>query len=152
LIPLRKRLANTEFEQTKLKVSNEMLNLAFEVRQTFYELIAERKKIKSLQSLLELTSIIRDISSKQIEIGNINTLEFQLAQARFLKAELEFSSSQAEIIRLSEKLKRLLGFAEEICLILPNKLPDIDYYGFDLCTLESIALQERLDLQVARFE
>lgn len=152
LIPLRTRLASTEFEQTKLKVSNEILSLAFDVRETFYELLAEKKKIHFIQSSAELTGIISEISAKKIAIGNVNTLEFQLAKARFLEAELELSSAQAEFIRLREKLNRLLGLNEDICLIFPENLPEVNYFGFDLCALESIALQERLDLQVARFE
>lgn len=152
LIPLRTRLAATEFEQTKLKVSNEILNLAFDVRETYYELVTENKKIKHIESAVELTRIISDIVSKQIDIGNVKPLEFQLAQSRLLEAELELAKSQAEMIRLREKLNRLLGFNEEICLILPEELDEIDYQGFDICILEFIALEERLDLQVARFE
>lgn len=152
LIPLRTRLAATEFEQTKLKVSNEILKLAFEVRETYYELISENKKRIYIKSALELNSINNEIVSKQINIGNVNAFEFQLSQSRLLEAELELAKSQAEIIRLSEKLNRLLGFNEELCLILSDELEGIDYQGFDLCILESIALQERLDLQVARFE
>lgn len=152
LIPLRTRLAATEFEQTKLKVSHEILNLAFDVRETYYELVCEKKKIEYIQSVVELTSINSEIVSKQINIGNVNTLEFQLSQSRLLEAELELAKSQAEIIRLSEKLNRFLGFNEEVCLILPDYLDGIDYQGFDFCTLESIALEERLDLQVARLE
>ena len=152
LIPLRTRLAATEFEKTKLKVSNEILNLAFDVRETYYELVLEKKNISYIQSVVELTSINSEIVSKQINVGNVNTLEFQLSQSRLLEAELELAKSQAEIIRLGEKLNRLLGFNEEVCLILPDYLNGIDYQGFDICTLESIAIEERLDLKVARFE
>jgi len=147
LIPLRTRLAATEFEQTKLKVSNEILNLAFDVRETYYELVSEKKKIRYIKSVVELTSINSDIVSRQINVGNVNTLEFQLSQSRLLEAELDLSKSQAEIIRLTEKLNRLLGFTEDFCLLFPDDLSqEIDYQGFDLCTLESIALEERLDL------
>lgn len=153
LIPLRTKLAAAEFEQTKLRVSHEILNLAFDVRETFYALTAEREKIASIRSSIALTSIHSEIVSKQAAIGNVNILETQLIQSRLLEAELELSKSQAEMIRLSEKLNRLLGFTEDFCLILPENLPrDIDYEGLDLCALESIALEERLDLQVAYFE
>ena len=152
LVPLRTRLASTEFEQTKLKVSNALLDLAFDVRETYYELVAEIKRLHFISSSVELTSIVRDILAKQIRVGNVNILEFQLAEARFLEAELELSRSQVEVIRLKEKLNRLLGFSDEICLNFPIDLPDVDYFGFDLCALESIALEQRLDLQVARFE
>lgn len=152
LIPLRTKLAATEFEQTKLKVSNEILNLAFDVRENYYKLVSEKKKIGYIRSVVELTSINNEIVSKQISVGNVNTLEFQLSQSRLLEAELELAKSQAEIIRLTEKLNRLLGFNEEVCLILPDYLDGVDYQGFDICTLESIAIEERLDLKVARFE
>jgi len=153
LIPLRTKLAATELEQTKLKVSNEILNLAFDVRETYYELAYEREKVKKIQSILEITDIIGSIASKQIAMGNINPLEFQLAKSKSLESELELLESQAEIIRLSEKLQKLLGFECDVCLIFPNEpLKEIDYQGFDLCALESMALQERLDLRVAAVE
>lgn len=153
LIPLRTKLATTEFEQTKLRVSNEILNLAFDVRETYYELIAEQQKTMYIRSIVELESILGEISSKQISIGNVNTLEFQLAQSRFLEAELELSQSLTEIVRLNEKLNRLLGLESDFSLTLPENLPeDFDYQGYDLCALESIAIEERLDIQVARLE
>lgn len=153
LIPLRTRLASTEFEQTKLRVSHEILDVAFEVRETYYELMAEEQKTHYLQSILELTSIISDLSAKQITVGNINKLEFQLDQTKFFEFKIELEQSQAEIIHLREKLKTLMGFSEDVYLMIPKTFSDeIDYQGFDLCILESVALQERLDLQVARFE
>lgn len=152
LIPLRTKLACIEFEKAKLKVSNEILHLAFEVRKTYYELVAERKNIHFLHSMVALKSIINEIASKQETIGNINTLDSQLAQASLLETELQLTQSETEWIRLKEKLNRLLGFTEDVCLLLPDQLPEVDYVGFDLCLLESIALKERLDLQVARVE
>lgn len=153
LIPLRTKVAATEFEQTKLKVSNEILNLVFDVKETYYELVYEIKKIQYIKSSLELTSINSEIVYRQVSIGNVNTLEFQLSQSRLLEAELELSKSQAERIRLTEKLNRLLGLTEDVCLLFhDNPSEEIDDQGFDLCILETMALEERLDLQVARFE
>lgn len=153
LIPLRTQLAATEFEQTKLRVTNEILNLAFEVRKTFYELVTEQIKVKSLQSTAELTGINSTIALKQYAIGNVNDLHIQLVQSKFLEVELELTQAQAEVIRLKEKLNRLLGFSEEACLNFPESIAEeMDYQGFDLCALETIALKERLDLSAARFE
>lgn len=153
LIPLRTRLAELEFEQTKLKVSNEILNLAFDVRETYYALATEKQRIKYIESVVELSSINNEIVSRQINVGNINALDFQLSQSMLLEAELELLKSQSVIIRLTEKLNRLLGFTENLCFIFPDDLSaEIDEQNFDLCALESIALDERLDLRVARFE
>ena len=153
LIPLRVKLAATDFEQTKLRVSNEILNLAFDVRETYYELIAESQKTGYIQALVELASIIAEISSKQLSIGNVNTLEFQLAQSKSIEAELELAHAHAEIVRLEEKFNKLLGFAADTCLLLPKNLTtECGVCEFDLCLLEATAIEERLDVQVARLE
>ena len=153
LIPLRTRLAETEFAQAKLRVANEILNLSFDVREVYFELVCEKKKIMHIKSALKLTGINRDIVARQVSVGNVNILEFELTQSRFLEAELELSKSQAEMIRLTEKLNRLLGLTEEVGLLLPdNPSPDFEDQCFDFCTLKSVALVERLDLQVARLE
>lgn len=153
LIPLRTKLASTELEQAKLRVANEILDLAFEVRQTYYELVAEQQMLKYTHAISELASIQSEIALKQQQVGNIYQLDLDEIQAIFLEADLQITKSEQEIIRLREKLNRLLGLSEEICLTFPEQLPEeTDYQGFDLCQLESMALQERIDLQVARFE
>ena len=152
LIPLRTRLAKAEFEQAKRKVTNEILDLAFEVRQTFYELLGEQQQLKFIRQIVEITSIHGEIVSRQKKIGNVNQLEFQQIQAKFLEAKLEIAKQQAAIIRLTEKLNKLLGLNEEVRLILPEISQDIDYEGYNICVLESIALSMRMDLQEARFD
>ena len=153
LIPLKTKLASIEFEQVKLKISHEILNLAFDVSKVYYELIAEKQKIGYLQSIVELNDIIQELSSRQSEAGNVNTLDLQLAQFKSLEAKVELSQSQGELIHLKEKLNKLLGFEQDLCLILPESLPEeLDCHGYDLSALESLALEGRLDIQVARIE
>lgn len=153
MIPLRTKLAEAEFEQAKIRVANEILNLAFDVRQTYYELVGSRQKFRdTIRPIVELESIQEEIVARQNTIGNVNPLDFQQIQARSLEVKIEAAKEQTSIIRYREKLNRLMGLHEEVCLILPDLPQDLDYNGFDLCALESIALHERLDLQEARFE
>ena len=152
LIPLRVRVAKAELEQTTLRVTNEILNLAFEVEQTFYELQAAQQDLKYIQSIVELTSIHSQLASRQQMVGNVNKLDFQQIQARYLEAKLEIARIQNDIIRLREKLNRLLGFCGDIHWMVSDNLPEIDYQGLPIQYLESVAFRERLDLQAARFD
>lgn len=153
LIPLRTRLASTEFEQAKLKVSNTILDLAFEVRSTFYALVAEEEKLLVMHDLVDLTSILEELASKQVNIGNVNPLDYQLAYSRLLDEEIKFKQTQAEIIQLREKINQLLGFSEDVHLLVPQHLSDDNAdQEMKLCDLEAIALENRLDLKVAQFE
>jgi cobalt-zinc-cadmium efflux system outer membrane protein len=152
LIPLRVKVAEAELEKTILSVTNEVLDLAFEVEQTFYELQASLQELKYTGSIVELTSIHSELVSRQREVDNVNNLDFQQIQSRFLEAKLEIARVENEIIRLKEKLNRLLGFCGEIHWNISIELPEIDYQGLPIDRLECVAFRERLDLQAARFE
>ncbi len=152
LIPLRVKVAKAELEQTTLRVTNEVLDLAFEVEQTFYELQAAQQELEYTRSIVELTSIHSEIASRQRNIDNVNSLDFQQIQSRFLEAKLEIARIQNEIIRLQEKLNKLLGFCGDIQWTISNDFSEIDYQGLPIDRLECVAFRERLDLQVARFE
>lgn len=152
LIPLRVKVAKAELEQITLRVTNEVLDFAFEVEQTYYELQASEQKLKIAQSIVELTSIHNEIASRQKNVNNISNLEFQQIQSRFLDAELEIARIQNEIIRLKEKLTKLLGLSKDTQYCIAQNLPELDYYGLPVDHLECVAFRERLDLQAARFE
>lgn len=152
LIPLRVKVAKAELEQTTLRVTNEVLDLAFEVEQTYYELQAAQQELRYTRSIVELTSIHSEIASRQKNIDNVNSLDFQQIQSKFLEAKLEIARIQNDIIRLKEKLNKLLGFCGDIQWTISNDLPEIDYQGLPIDRLECVAFRERLDLQAARFE
>lgn len=152
LIPLRIKVAKAELAQTTLRVTNEIIDLAFEVEQTFYELQAAQQDLKYIQSIVELTSIHSQLASRQRIVGNVYKLDFQQIQSRYLEAKLEIARIQNDIIRLREKLNRLLGFCGDIQWMISDNLPEIDYQGLPIACLESVAFSERLDLQSARFD
>lgn len=152
LIPLRVKVAKSELAQTTLRVTNEILDLAFEVEQTYYELQAAQIEHGYTRSIEEVTGIHREIASRQKSIDNINSLDFQQVEYRFLEAKLESARMESEIIRLKEKLNKLLGFCGDIQWTISNELPEIDYQGLPIDHLECVAFRERLDLQAARFE
>lgn len=153
LIPLKTRLASTELDQAKLRVANAILNLSYEVRNTYYALLAEQQMLKYTRAIAELTSIQTEVATRQNQVGNVFQLYEEQFQSKSLKSDMKIDKSQAQIIHLKEKLNRLLGLCDENCLLLPERLPEeVDYRGFDVCVLEAIALQERIDLQVARYD
>ena len=152
LIPLRTKVAKAELEQTTLRVTNEVLDVAFEVEQTYYDLQAAEETLKITQSIVELTSIHGEIASRQKAINNINSLEFQQIQSRFLDAKVEAARIENEIIHLKEKLNKLLGLCKDVQYSISNNLQELDYEGLPVDRLECVAFRERLDLQAARFE
>lgn len=151
-IPLRVKVAEAELEQTTRRVTNEILDLAFTVTETFYELQAEQQELCYTQSLVELANISQEIAARQKEAGNINSMAYEQVEAKFVERELESRNLQNNITRQREKLHKLLGLKENVHWTITCGFPEVDYEGLPLHSLEAIAFKERLDLQASRFE
>lgn len=153
LVPLRKKIAEAEFEQAQLKVAHAILNLSFDLQENFYSLQAQQAKLKLMEPLIEITEGESLLAKGQMQEGNINQLEYQSRIKPYLEAKVELTRTQAEIIRLREKMHKLLGLgSSEICWSIRSQLPDLPPEEISLSCLEEGALSQRLDLEAARWK
>lgn len=153
LIPLRKKIAEAELQQAQLRVANIVLNLAFDVQENYYSLQAEQVNLKLMRPLIDATEASNQLAEGQKEQGNINELEIQKHALEYLEAKVQFSRTQREVIRLREKLNKLLGLnSGETCWRVKEQLPVLPNDEVPLQCLETIALSQRLDLDVARWD
>lgn len=153
LIPLRKKIAAVELEQAYLRVANAVLNLGFDVQETFYNLQAEQTKQNFLASLIQVTEVANQLTVAQRKQGNINDLELQSRMNEYLESKVALGQSQVELIRLRERMNKLLGLSSsELCWRIVDDLPELPENEVSDECLESIALSQRLDLEIARWE
>ncbi len=153
LIPLRKKVAATELEQAEYQVANVVLDLAFDVRETYYSLQAEQTKLNLLELLVEVTSASNLLAGQQRQAGNINDLELQSHTSEYLQAKLELSKTQNQIAHLRKELNTLLGLRpSQDNWHIPNELPELPGEEISKETLHALALSQRLDLANARLE
>lgn len=152
LIPLRKKIAEVELEQAQLRVSNAVLNLAFDVQKIFYSLQAEEARNHVLEEIVLAAEAASELAKGQSDQGNINSLELQNHVDAYVQTKIELSTNQIELVRLKEEMNKLLGLSYpnwwKICSEL-MPLPPCE--KSDVC-LESIAVVQRLDLAVARWD
>lgn len=153
LIPLRKKIATVELEQAYLRVANAALNLSFDVQETFYNLQAEQIKQDFLISLIQATEATKLLALAQKQQGNINDFELQNRMNQYLESKVALAQSQLELIRLKERMNKLLGLSSsERCWRIIADLPELPEEEIPAVCLESFALSQRLDLEVARWE
>ncbi len=153
LIPLRKKIAAVELEQAYLRVANVILNLSFDVQETFYNLQAEQIKQNFLVSLIQATEAANQLAVGQRQQGNINDLELQSRMNEYLESKVALAQSQVELIRLRERMNKLLGLSSsELCWRIIDELPELPEKEIPAECLESVALSQRLDLEIARWE
>lgn len=153
LIPLKTRIATAELQQAISETSNKIIDLSFEVEETYYELVAAHKKRDLIKMFIEIAEIENQISLAQRKVGNINKLEQQLRTAQYLEKTVELVEAEKEIIQLREKLNKLMGLTGcDLCWSVEQELPYIPVCEPSLECLELIAFNERLDIQASRWE
>lgn len=111
LIPLRKRIAEAEYEQAQLKVANRIINIGFDVEETYLDLLTENTKKQFMMLLVDVADAAYELAKGQLESGNINELEYQGFLSEYLEKKAELAKTQNNVVTFREKLSRLLGLS-----------------------------------------
>jgi cobalt-zinc-cadmium efflux system outer membrane protein len=149
--PLRQRVAARELEKTQNRVADAVLHLAAEVKSAAYALQADAQELELLELSAEAGERIVDLARMQHDAGNISDFEFFSRRAAASESRLALAQAHTEFRAGREQLNRLLGLdAPDIewklapLPALPENLP--------LENLDSLAVQQRFDLQAVRTE
>jgi outer membrane protein, heavy metal efflux system len=152
LQPLRKKVAAAELEQTKLRVANEVLSLAAEVKVAFFTLQARQQLVSRLVLIRDLTETAADFAQKQHEAGTIGDLELENRTVIPRQTKVEVALAEAEVRADRERLNRLLGlWGLQTAWSVTDQLPDIPEAEIPLADLERRGVTNRQDLQAARW-
>ncbi len=148
LLPLRKRLAIHEYEAAKRRVSHELLEAVFDVKEAFHELQAAQELLKRLQTAAEINQVSGDIAGRLREAGNITALELLQEQTNSQQSAVDISRATGETAAARERVNRLLGLttAEGRAWRFSEGLPPMPKAEPSLAALEAAAMANRQDL------
>lgn len=113
LTPLRTQIATAEFQQMQLSVAHEVLKIAFDTQEVFYQLQAAEAQQQPLSMLVEVADISATLAQAQNQAGNITPFALQEHLIRRQEARLALQENQNTIIHLREQMNRLLGLGHE---------------------------------------
>ena len=150
--PLRKKVAAAQLEQTKLQVGNEMLHLLAEAKTAYFTLVARLQLAERLELIRELNQAGVDLARRQHQAGNLNDLELLNHEATLSQAKAEVAIARAEARRDRERLNRFMGvWGADTGWKAASKLPAIPERETPFERLESLAIEQRLDIDAGRF-
>jgi len=153
VIPLRKKVASAQLMKTKLQVGDAILKLAAGVKTAFYELQAEQQLLGRLKAINETDAAAVELAQRQYEAGNINDLDLANQQATYSQSKLDIAETSASIRAGREKLNRLMGtWGNDTAWKIDNKLPELPAGDLPQQRLESLAINQRLDLAATKTE
>jgi cobalt-zinc-cadmium efflux system outer membrane protein len=149
--PARRKLSAIRFEQVKLHVADEVIRLVTEVRKSYFSALGA-EQIRDLRNEITLAAESSfELAQRLYAAGNIGDLDLAKENALYEQARLELANREATLFDTREQLTRLMGlWGPQIHWRLPEQLPDIPTDEMPLEHLESIAIENRLDLAAER--
>lgn len=152
-MPLRKRVAATQLEATKLQVGDLVLELAAEVRNGFYMAQSAEQVVAMRRVVSEAATASADLAKLQYEAGNTNDLDLNNERALASQTALERRRSEGEAAVAREKLNKLMGaWGPRTNWKMAGRLPELPKEEPPLEHLEAAAITQRLDVAAMRRE
>jgi cobalt-zinc-cadmium efflux system outer membrane protein len=147
MLPARKKLSAIRFEQVKLRVADKVIQLVAEVQKSYFSAIGA-KQIRNMRNEITLAAGNSfELAQRLHSAGNISELELATENAHFEQMRLELANSEVSLLDAREQLTRLMGlWGHQTDWRLPEQLPDIPTNEISLEHLESLAIENRLDL------
>lgn len=153
LIPLRRRLGESQFERERLTVTHEVVNHAAEVRTAYFhaqaaEQVAELRRtvVRAMDGGVAAARALRSA-------GNNAELDVAIAERGANRARLELADAELEVATTRERVNVLLGlWGDETRWRMPHRLAEIPADEIVFGELEARAVKDRLDLAALRAE
>ncbi|MDB4943650.1 MAG: Copper tolerance protein [Labilithrix sp.] len=150
-LPLRKRVAAADLEATKLRVADEVLGLAAEVRSAFYTAQAAQQVVAVRRLVSDAAVTSADVARRQYEAGNMSDLALTAELALASRGRLDLARGEGEAAVAKEHVTRLMGsWGTRAAFWMSPRLPELPQAEVDPSRLESIAMDQRLDIGAAR--
>ncbi len=150
-VPLRKRTAAADFEEARLLVAGQVLDVAWATRTAFTEHQADEQVLEMRQQIAASTAASFEVARRMREAGNLRELDLARERARAGQARLELREAELAARRSRERLNALLGLWGEgaAWTLVSARLPDPALEPLEAEGLESRAIEQSLDLAAA---
>ena len=151
LLPLRKRVAEAEFQAETLRVAHAVLEVAAETSKQFAAVQAGEQTVVLMRSLAEGADAAATLAKQQFEAGNVSERVLASERAAAVQAEMDLAQDELTLAEQREALNRSLGlWGPQMAWRLGQSLPAVPAGEAPLEHLEVLALKQRLDVAAAQ--
>lgn len=152
-MPLRQGLEQRRFERAQLAAAGNVVSLAAGVRRAWFNAIAARQSAQYLSQVVEAARAGAELGQRLARVGNWSKLDEARERAFYAESIAQLARSRQNAVAAREQLTRLLGvWGDNVNFKLPERLPDMPKAPREMLNAEAQAMEQRLDLQVARRE
>lgn len=150
MIPARRRIAEAQFDESRLRVAHAVLDLAAESRAAFYEHQAAARFAAVMRTILEAADAAHELALRMHEAGNLSERALANERAMLEAARIEAGRAGLDERLARERLNARMGlWGEATRWSAPESLPPLPVADPDPAQWEPIAVAQRLDLAAA---
>lgn len=152
-MPAASKIAKRQFEQAQLRAAGDALAVADETRRVYFSTLAAQETVKYMEQVKVSAEAEAELARKMTAAGNWSKLELVRAQSFYADVTVQLARAVQTQVSEREKLTRLLGlWGAQTAFTLPDRLPDLPKAPEDMTDIEGQAMQNRLDVMMARKE
>ncbi len=154
-MPMAKEVEQRRFAQTQLAVAQVVAQLATETRKAWTVAVAADETVRYMEQVKQAAEASAELARGMLQAGNWSRVDQAREQGFYNDAVQGLAHARLTQQLAREHLIRLLGLPGSQTLHLPQQLPDLPELPAaedDLPNIETQAMQNRLDLQMARAE
>lgn len=154
LWPQRRRLADLQRAQVRLRSAMDVVNTATAARRAWVDAVAARQSLAYAEQTRRAAESTAELARRMAAVGNLSRIEQAREHVFYADATALYARAQLDVQRTREALVRVLGLSRDqaLQLQLPDRLPDLPATPEDESVLARRALAERLDVELARAE
>jgi outer membrane protein TolC len=152
LLPSRLRAADYQQQQVGWKLATDVAQTALDARQAWVRAVAAQQSLRYVEQVKAAADASAELARRMQAVGNFSKLQRAREQAFSAEAVAQLARAQQRTQNAREVLVRALGVDEARAgaLKLPDRLPDLPAAPSDEKAVARNALDQRLDVQMAR--
>ena len=153
LITRKQRVAVAEkiFEQAQHRAAQSALKLAFDTKRSWVRAVAAREVVTYLEKSQTASDASSDLANELGKTGAFNKIAQARAHAAFAEVAGQLAQARMNVGASREELNRLMGvWGGDTDYNLPSALPNLPSKLMTKANVETEALRNRIDLQIAK--
>jgi outer membrane protein TolC len=150
-IPTRSGLEQRRFDQAKLQAASQAVQLSADTRKAYFSAIAAQQTARYMEQVRNSAEASAELAIQMAKVGNWSKLDQAREQAFYAEAVAQQARARHNATAAREQLSRLMGlWGDKTLFQLPDRLPDLPEAPNEIASIESQAMTQRLDVQMAK--
>ncbi|MBN8487364.1 MAG: TolC family protein [Burkholderiales bacterium] len=150
-MPLARQVEQQRFEQAQIQAALDTVAVAQEARKAYFEAVAAQQLVGYFGQVKEAAETSNELARRMVAAGNFSRLAQMREQSFYSDATANLARTQHQAVAARERLVRALGLSrDQLGIRLPERLPDLPMAPIEPRDAEQTAMEQRLDVRLAR--